>query len=96
LTEIAPALEPDEDEGEAVTVLAPAQFVRLDEVEKQNVLVVVAPLAFTEPLSVAPDVVTLDAEFVITVGALPAELVVNEYTAAYVVVPTEFVAKAWK
>jgi hypothetical protein len=29
----APALEPVEDEGEAVTVFAPAQFVRLDEIE---------------------------------------------------------------
>jgi hypothetical protein len=47
-------------------------------------------------LRVAADVVTLVAALVITVGALPDEFVVNEYTAAYVVVPTEFVAKAWK
>jgi hypothetical protein len=32
-TETAPALEPVEDEGDAVTVFAPAQFVKLDEVE---------------------------------------------------------------
>jgi hypothetical protein len=32
-TETAPALDPVEDEGEAVTVLALAQFVRLDEIE---------------------------------------------------------------
>jgi hypothetical protein len=58
--------------------------------------VVEAPLGLIEPLRVAADVVTLVAALVITVGALPDEFVVNEYTAAYVVVPTEFVAKAWK
>jgi hypothetical protein len=30
---IAPALEPVEDEGDAVTVFAPAQLLRLDEIE---------------------------------------------------------------
>jgi hypothetical protein len=44
-------------------------------------LVVVAPLAFTEPFSVAPEVLTLVAALVTTVGALEAELVVNEKTA---------------
>jgi hypothetical protein len=44
-------------------------------------LVVVAPLALTDPLRVAPDVVTLVAAFVTTVGALEAEPVVNEKTA---------------
>ena len=32
-TDTAPALEPVEDDGEAVTVFAPAQFVRLDDVD---------------------------------------------------------------
>jgi hypothetical protein len=45
------------------------------------VLVVEAPLALTDPLSVAPDVVTLVAALVTTVGALDDALVVNEKTA---------------
>jgi hypothetical protein len=56
-------------------------------------LVVVAPLAFTEPLRVAPDVVTLVAALVTTVGALDDVEVVKHVTAPYVV-PEAFVAKA--
>jgi hypothetical protein len=32
-TDTAPALEPVEDDGDAVTVFAPAQLVRLEETE---------------------------------------------------------------
>ena len=58
-------------------------------------MVVVAPLAFTEPLSVAPEVLTLVAALVTTVGALEDVLVENERTAPYVV-PELLVAAAWK
>ena len=58
-------------------------------------LVVEAPLAFTEPLRVAPDVVTLVAADVTTVGALDDVDVVNDNTDPYVV-PAELVATAWK
>ena len=58
-------------------------------------MVVEAPLAFTEPLRVAPDVVTLVAADVTTVGALDDVDVVNDNTDPYVV-PAELVATAWK
>ena len=52
-------------------------------------------MAFTEPLRVAPDVVTLVAALVTTVGALDDVDVVNDNTDPYVV-PAELVATAWK
>ena len=44
-------------------------------------MVVEAPLAFTDPLRVAPDVVTLVAALVTTVGALDDVEVVKHVTA---------------
>ena len=41
----------------------------------------VAPLGFTDPLSVADDVATLVAGDVVTLGALPADVVVKLSTA---------------
>jgi hypothetical protein len=51
-----------------------------------------SPFGFTVPFKVPDDVVMLVAGFVVTVGVAA---VVNERTEPYVV-PTEFVATAWK
>jgi hypothetical protein len=51
-----------------------------------------SPFGFTVPLIVAPDVVTLVAAVVVTVGVAA---VVKDNTAPYEV-PTEFVAFTWK
>jgi hypothetical protein len=78
----------------AVSVEAPAQFVRPDEVEKQKLTVVEPPFALTEPFNCAVGSVKFVAASVVALGRLTDVPVVNETTGPYVV-PTEFVATGW-